>query len=229
MKQLAIFSVLAVFLFSCSSKMATKNSTSTWWINSYKVSCTGVAPMSCLQIQKNETIEQGKWQNFYTEIEGFVFEPGYLQKIRVKEEKLNPAQVPADGSSIKYTLVEVVEKKRDERFAIHDIWVLEAINGVAIAGENEKMQRPVLEINVTEMRLSGSDGCNRMTGAIAALDGEKLEFGNIAVTRMMCANMEIPDKFNNAISTVRKFKKEGLNLILFNESGTEVLRLKKVD
>lgn len=185
--------------------------------------------MSCLQIQKNETIEQGKWQNFYAEIEGFVFEPGYLQKIRVKEEKLNPAQVPADGSSIKYTLVEVVEKKRDERFAIHDIWVLEAINGVAIAGENEKMQRPVLEINVTEMRLSGSDGCNRMTGAIAALDGEKLEFGNIAVTRMMCANMEIPDKFNNAISTVRKFKKEGLNLILFNESGTEVLRLKKVD
>ena len=155
MKQLATFSILVLFLFSCSSKMATKNSTSTWWINSYKVSCTGVAPMNCLQIQKDETIEQGKWQNFYTEIEGFVFEPGYLQKIRVKEEKLNPAQVPADGSSIKYTLVEVVEKKRDERFAIHDIWVLEAINGVAIAGENEKMQRPVLEINVTEMRLSG--------------------------------------------------------------------------
>jgi len=223
---------LVLTLTACtSSKMTKKDNAQIWWVNSYKVSCTSVAPMNCLQIQKNKTIEQGKWQNFYTEIEGFVFESGYLQKIKVKEEKLDPANVPADGSSIKYTLVEVLEKNPDERFAIHDIWVLEAIEGILIPkpAENEKLQTPVLEINVTEMKVMGSDGCNRIAGAINFLDGEKLEFGNMAVTRMMCNNMEIADNFNKTLPTVRKFKKEGLNLILLNESGKEVLRLKKVD
>lgn len=226
------FLVLMVILTACTNtKITTKNTTTTWWVNSYKVACTGVAPMNCLQIQKNESIEQGKWLNFYTQIEGFVFEPGYLQKIRVTEEKLNPAQVAADGSSIKYTLVAVLEKKTDEHFAIHDIWMLEAIDGVLIpkSPDNETMERPVLEINVTEMRVMGSDGCNRITGGIAVLDGEKLEFGNMSATRMMCNNMEIPDKFNKTLPTVRKFKKEGLKLNLLNECGKEVLRLKKVD
>ncbi len=221
-----------LFLFmSCNTRIATKNTTTTWWINSNKVPCVGVAPMNCLQIQKNETIEQGQWQNFYTEIDGFVFEPGYLQKIKVKEEKLDPTRVPADGSSIKYTLVKVLEKKTDERFAIHDIWALESIEGVLIPKpiENTGLKTPVIEINVTEMKVMGSDGCNHITGEITILDGEKLEFGNMASTKRLCSNMDVADKFNELLRTVRKFKKDGLTLSLFNENRNEVLRLKKVD
>ena len=221
----------AILTASCSTQKLTTSKPQIYWVNSLKVSCTGVAPMKCLQVQKNKTIKKGKWQNFYSNIEGFKFETGYIYKLSVTEEKIDPAKVPADGSSIKYTLVEVLEKNPDERFAIHDIWVLEAIEGVLIPkpAENDKLQTPVLEINVTEMKVMGSDGCNRIAGAINFLDGEKLEFGNMAVTRMMCNNMEIADNFNKTLPTVRKFKKEGLNLILLNESGKEVLRLKKVD
>ncbi len=231
MKHALLLSLWLILLLSCSTKVTTKNTTSIWWINSYKVSCTGVAPMNCLQIQKCKNIEQGKWQNFYTEIDGFVFEPGYLQKIKVKEEKLNPTSVPADGSSIKYTLVKVLEKKTDERFAIHDIWVLESIEGVLIPKpvENTGLKTPVLEINVTEMKVMGSDGCNHITGEITTLDGDKLVFGNMASTKRLCSNMDIADKFNELLRTVRKFKKEELKLILLNERGKEVLRLKKVD
>jgi len=231
METIMIYILVLIGAACSSSKMTTKKTTTTWWINSYKVSCNGVAPMNCLQIQKNETIEQGKWQNFYTEIEGFVFEPGYLQKIKIKEEKLDPSTVPADGSSIKYTLMEVLEKNRDERFAIHDIWALEAIEGVLIPKpvENEKFQTPVLEINVTEMKVMGSDGCNRIAGAINLLDGEKLEFGTMAATRMMCNNMEIADKFNAALAKVKKYKIEELKLFFFDEKGAEVLLFRKVD
>lgn len=231
MKRALFLSILLMIFMSCNTRIVTKNNTTTWWTNSYKVSCTGVAPMSCLQIQKNKTIEQGKWQNFYTGIDGFDFEPGYLQKIRVKELKINPTNVPADGSLMKYKLVRVLEKKADERFAIHDIWALESIEGVLIPKpiENTGLKTPILEINVTEMKVMGSDGCNRITGEIATLDGEKLEFGNMATTKRLCSNMDIANKFNETLLTVRKFKKEGLKLILLNESGNEVLSFEKVD
>ena len=66
--------------------------------------------MNCLQIKR---AEEEDWQYFYSQITGFDFEPGHLYKIEVQEEKLDPDQVPADASSIKYSLVSVLEKNVD--------------------------------------------------------------------------------------------------------------------
>ena len=110
MKYILILATIIV-LSCCATQKQTTTNPQIYWVNSLKVSCTGVAPMQCLQVQKNESIEKGKWQNFYSTIEGFKFEAGYVCKLSVTEEKINPAQVPADGSSIKYTLVEILEKK----------------------------------------------------------------------------------------------------------------------
>lgn len=69
--------------------------------------CTGVAPMKCLQVKENAS---DSWTNFYTNIEGFTYEPGYEYVLKVKTEKIeNP---PADGSSIKYTLVKQISKTK---------------------------------------------------------------------------------------------------------------------
>ena len=202
-----------------------------YWVNSLKVSCTGVAPMKCLQVQKSRTIKKGKWQNFYAGIEGFNFETGYIYKLSVKEEKIDPAKVPADGSSIKYTLIEVLEKNPDPKFRIHDIWVLEAINGSGIEKpqENDRMKTPSIEINLTEMRVMGTDGCNNFHGSIKNIEENMITFGPTATTMMMCPDMEIPGKFNAAMNKVGKFKAENLKLIFYDEKGTELLRFKKVD
>nr|WP_317207113.1 DUF4377 domain-containing protein [Chryseobacterium arthrosphaerae] len=50
------------------------------------------------------------WENFYSNIEGFTYEPGYEYVLKVKTEKI--ANPPADASSIKYTLVEQVSKTK---------------------------------------------------------------------------------------------------------------------
>ena len=71
--------------------------------------------MPVLNIYKGENLNDPEWENFYANIEGFEFEEGYLQKIEVKEEKLDKSQVPADASTIKYTLVNVLEKQKDLR------------------------------------------------------------------------------------------------------------------
>jgi heat shock protein HslJ len=225
------FLISAMLFMSCSSLKLTSKNQQTYWINSLRVSCTGVAPMKCLQIQKGKSVEKGKWQNFYANIEGFDFEPGYIYKLSVKEEKIDPAKVPADGSSIKYTLVEVLEKNPDPKFRIHDIWALEAIDGQIVEkpDENDRMQIPSIEVNITEMRIMGTDGCNNFFGPVKNIDEDELKFGPLGSTMKMCFNMDIPNKFNVAINKVSSYKIETLKLYFFDEKGSELLRFKKVD
>ncbi|EYB68728.1 hypothetical protein DEIPH_ctg017orf0065 [Deinococcus phoenicis] len=78
----------------------------TWTVAAQRVPCMGVGPMSCLRIQR----DGGPWELFYGEIEGFTFQPGVTQVIRVREED-RPGPVPADASSKRYVLVEVVERR----------------------------------------------------------------------------------------------------------------------
>ncbi|HSO88069.1 MAG TPA: DUF4377 domain-containing protein [Draconibacterium sp.] len=230
MKYILILATIIV-LSCCATQKQTTTNPQIYWVNSLKVSCTGVAPMQCLQVQKNESIEKGKWQNFYSTIEGFKFEAGYVYKLSLTEEKINPLQVPVDGLSIKYTLVEVLEKKPDPKFRIHDIWALEAIDSQIAErpDENDRMQTPSIEVNLTEMRIMGTDGCNNFFGPIKNIEDNELNLGPLGATMKMCFNMDIPNKFNTAINKVSKYKIENLKLYFFDNEGTELLRFKKVD
>jgi hypothetical protein len=68
--------------------------------------CTGVAPMLCLQVR---TQPDAAWQYHYGEIEGFDWQVGVESVIRVREFAVeNP---PADGSSRRWVLEEVLERR----------------------------------------------------------------------------------------------------------------------
>lgn len=75
------------------------------WVEPERVDCTGVGPMECLQVSYTE---DGQPELFYSPIEGFEFVEGttYVIDVRVSEV----ASPPADGSSLKYALVEVVSQ-----------------------------------------------------------------------------------------------------------------------
>ncbi|GAA5082670.1 hypothetical protein GCM10023210_00280 [Chryseobacterium ginsengisoli] len=101
----------AVFILVLAQCTATTSASSenekTFIVGPETADCTGVAPMKCLQVKENSS---GEWTNFYSNIEGFTYEPGYEYVLKVKTEKIeNP---PADGSSIKYTLVKQVSKTK---------------------------------------------------------------------------------------------------------------------
>ncbi len=74
------------------------------WIKPDLVDCVGAAPQKCMQVAEAEDDEH---YYFYDQIQGFTFEPGtsYVLDVQV-EEILDP---PADASSLKYTLVAVIE------------------------------------------------------------------------------------------------------------------------
>lgn len=226
MKYSILLSIL-LLIVSCTQQEA--DNEFTYWVNSYTVDCVGVAPMRCMLIQKGETLVAGEWQNFYSQIEGFDFQAGYIYKIKVLEEKLE--NVPADASSIRYTLVKVKEKKADTKMNINDIWVATSINGEIIkmneGGGNAK--NPQIEIHIAEMQIMGTDGCNNFNGGITTFDDGIIECGPIAGTRMMCPDMTIPDKFNVALSQVKKYEIEKLQLTFSDEQGKELIVFKKID
>ncbi|CAG9260046.1 putative lipoprotein [Burkholderia diffusa] len=69
--------------------------------------CTGVAPMDCLQVRSSPA---EPWSLWYAGIEGFAYQPGYQYVLEVDEYRV--AQPPADGSSIRWVLKRVVERRQ---------------------------------------------------------------------------------------------------------------------
>ncbi|EMS33597.1 hypothetical protein C943_04476 [Mariniradius saccharolyticus AK6] len=229
---LLLFSLLILGMISC--KTATKNKAlntveKTFWINSAKLPCQGVGPMSCLQVQDGEKIEEGKWQNFFSNIEGFEYEPGNIYRIVVAVEQL-PPPIPADASSLRYRLVKVISKTADKTLAITDIWLVEKV------GEYEKPKGMgdkslTFEFNASERRMYGFSGCNTLRGPITKLTETELEFGNLASTMMACgqANMELERAVSNAFSQTKKYKWDGMLLTLIGAGNEVLMVLRKVD
>ncbi|AXF23340.1 hypothetical protein CUJ89_23200 [Burkholderia pyrrocinia] len=81
--------------------------TRTVYVAPQSARCTGVAPMECLQVRSSPS---EPWSLWYAGIEGFAYQPGYLYTLEVDEYHV--AQPPADGSSIRWVLKRVVERRQ---------------------------------------------------------------------------------------------------------------------
>ena len=81
--------------------------TKTIYVAPQSARCTGVAPMECLQVRSSPS---EPWSLWYAGIEGFAYQPGYLYTLEVDEYRV--AQPPADGSSIRWVLKRVVERRQ---------------------------------------------------------------------------------------------------------------------
>jgi len=208
-KFISIF-ILGLLLQSCSTL---KNET--FWVSGTKSDCSaGAGKLKCLNVHKGKNLEDAKWENFYAPIEGFQFEEGYLKKIKVKAEKIdNP---PADGSSIKYRLVKELEKKVDYRVKVGGKWILSEINDQAI---DSSIALPEMEIMLSQMKISGTGGCNNYTGEIAKLTSSTISFGNIANTNRACFNKNIEKDYFTALNATNTFKIKEDKLIFYDKDG----------
>lgn len=97
---------------SCSILNTNKVKTKTIWVNSEKVDCTGVTATKCIQIQESEKLKED-WTTFSATIEGFKYQEGYIYQLEIAESKIPAELVPADGASIKYTLIKIVQQYPD--------------------------------------------------------------------------------------------------------------------
>lgn len=77
-------------------------------------------------------------------------------------------------------------------------------------------------LNSEEHRVSGFSGCNRMMGTYK-VENEKLVFGNMAGTRMACADtMELELRVNQMFANVAFWKISGETLTLIDSRGKAI-------
>jgi heat shock protein HslJ len=112
-------------------------------------------------------------------------------------------------------------------YRLHDIWVLEELNGEKIKKEDFSKEFPLLEIYANTNKFSGFAGCNQMKGSLFFEKG-KLRFTNLATTKMMCEPVNKEAEFITALQSSSVYKIENNRLILSNSTGIKII-FKKVD
>ena len=100
-------------------------------------------------------------------------------------------------------------------------WVAEEIAGHGVATGMQS----TLEFG-EDGRVSGNAACNRLTGSVN-IDGQKLTFGQMAMTRRMCPapTMDQEMHFLTALAAVRRFEIVNDRLLLYGIGTTPLVRL----
>lgn len=78
-------------------------------VNYFTSTCQGLITKECLLIQEGDILGTKNWNFFYSEIDGFKYETGFVYNLEVTKTTI--ATPPADGSSIKYDLVRIISKE----------------------------------------------------------------------------------------------------------------------
>jgi heat shock protein HslJ len=212
--------VLAVFLtVTCT---ATKHTT--YWIRGYKKPCDGMVLMECLEVYQGTNLKKAQWEYIYGSIEGFEFEPGYLKKVILKKEHLDPKEVPADASSIRYTLIKELKKKKDSLSPLQGDWRLTHIRKKEVS-ENPKSV--TIHFNISQNNVYGNDSCNSFFGSIKQITSNKMHFGALASTKRWCKDMSLATPFLQAIENVFFYRLDENSLFLLDENKSILMQFKR--
>lgn len=99
-------------------------------------------------------------------------------------------------------------------------WVITHIGATEFA---KKAETPIIQFG-SDLRISGSDGCNRVMGNYAVKD-HRLNLGEIASTKMLCQNnMDVVAKYNTALKQVMGYQVYNQTLKLLDKHGNVVLQ-----
>jgi heat shock protein HslJ len=108
---------------------------------------------------------------------------------------------------------------------LNGTWTLQSLNGQSELTTLFSNQLPSLQFDTQAMRISGSDGCNRLSGPLRVEDGNQIRFDQLAGTKMACEGQG-SDVFLNALNKVTTFQLDKGTLKLLAD-GQEVMSLVK--
>jgi hypothetical protein len=195
--------------------------------------CVGVGPKLCLNVRESA---EDDWSLRYDPIEGFEHEAGYDYRLMVRETTVSDP--PADASSIRWTLIEILEQTpvaTDEAGGnpVLRPWKLESFGPAADLGD--EAAATVIEGALTalpgdglvtldlseEGRVAGSDGCNRYFGEFGLENGHQIVQGPKGATLMACPGgaMELEQAFLRNLEAASRAFLRGERLELENDDG----------
>jgi copper homeostasis protein (lipoprotein) len=105
-------------------------------------------------------------------------------------------------------------------------WVPLEIGGVELHAVAEDQREPWIVLEPKTMKVTGSGGCNRISGGYTADDGT-LRFGPLITTRMACVDMKTETAFLRALEATRRYRVRGREAELYDGRGVVVARLEE--
>lgn len=200
-KFLAIVSVVLLF-FSCST-----TTDKIILIASSKADCIDVGSQKCLQFKE---MNQTDWSYLYNAIEGFEYVEGLYYKIRVNITQVeNP---PADGSSLDYKLIEIIEKSKVPFNLDQGSWMVTRLKDMDNFGRN-----PMIKIDLSQNEINGNTSCNRFSAKIVVNDNS-VDISELSSTKMMCRNIEVETVFMDALERISSYTIKNDKLQLLDEN-----------
>ena len=109
MKPIALLILLICASCASSANIEPELTVTLMRINSYTETCQGLVKQQCLLVQEGSAIDTDSWSYFYSKIEGFDYEEGFLYDLEVHISS-RPEPVTVDASSLRYVLVKVISK-----------------------------------------------------------------------------------------------------------------------
>ena len=207
MKTKCLFFLL---ILACASK--NEEQLKTIYIADHLVDCTGVSAQKCMLVREGPEEE---WANFYDDIDGFDYEEGYEYQISVEVQQVdNP---PADASSLRYVLREIISKVPTDTAVQIDPDLLGSWKVIRMDGMDDISINPTFEFMEEENRVAGFAGCNNYF-ATYSISGQELKIGAAGSTRKMCQDMSVEDVFLEHLQEVARYKIEKSELHLFDSN-----------
>ncbi|MEX1993236.1 MAG: META domain-containing protein [Steroidobacteraceae bacterium] len=140
------------------------------------------------------------------------------------EMRLEPAEPPRMDAIAQASKAVVARQAESEPALIAlwgTAWRLESLAGAAVQGGSQ----PTLEF-ASDGRASGNGSCNRFHGVVT-VEGDRIQFGGIAATRMACAEaarMQQEEVYFAALQAAERFEMDAETLRIYATDRPEPLR-----
>jgi len=134
-------------------------------------------------------------------------------------DKASPVLTQGHGNEVELLLVRVREGRPPSAALLENThWTLVELDGKPVP--SELPQQPHLLFQEEPPRISGSGGCNQLSGEYEH-DGERLRFKQIASTRKACiqGGMDTEASFFAVLDQTRGFRISGQRLELVDDAG----------
>ncbi|PSR53981.1 hypothetical protein AHMF7605_10850 [Adhaeribacter arboris] len=96
-------------------------------------------------------------------------------------------------------------------------WILINLYEQEVIKQNT--DRPIyLEFNVTDQKLTGFAGCNRLFGAFSS-KGSAITFSRVGSTKLICPDAKLEDDFVSSLQQITRYQIDGEKLQLYNHSN----------
>lgn len=105
--------------------------------------------------------------------------------------------------------------------ALQGEWNIIEINGESLVPA-EHQPFPYIGFNPEDRRVYGSSSCNRIMGGYMLGSRNKISFGQMGVTMMMCPDMAVEQKVLDMLAQVKSFKFENDNILFYGKGSKPI-------